>query len=488
VHAALLAALVPVVFAAAALLARDPRRALMLMFCGGAASLGLVGQAALTDMFIGASDSRVVQLDGLFAFDATARLFQPLIAALFTGIAAWCVSHPRPRADGRQLDARYAAFALLFAAAAELAVLSNQAIVTWVLIEATTLAALPLIAHERDKPAWSAAWRYLMISTVGLSLCFLGFACLERAAEVGSGHGELSFIIDQLGFQAHHAQSFAWKLGALLIVFGYGTKLGLAPMYSWMPATYTAAPPPTAGLLAAVQSSAAFLALSRVLPALATNGSAKVVTTALLVMGLSSMAISAIGIVATRNFKHLLGFAAVHHAGVLAIGLAAGGGAAYGVILYAVSNALVKSILFLTAGQIESHFHTQEADKVRGLLVEMPFAGIFLMFGSFALLGFAPFGSFLGEIGMLGGLIDRGHVVVFTMMCALMLVVFVATGRALFPMIWNAGGADDRRRRESRLDLAAKALFLAFLLTLGIYTPEPLADLLVQVARSLGGL
>ncbi|MBK7830219.1 hypothetical protein [Nannocystis sp.] len=118
----------------------------------------------------------------------------------------------------------------------------------------------------------------------------------------------------------------------------------------------------------------------------------------------------------------------------------------------------------------------------------MPFSGIFLMFGTFALLGFAPFGSFVGELVMMGGMIEAGQTILFSALCLILLIVFVATGRSMFPMIWATHPRAHDRHRESVVDLAPKALFLLLLFTLGIYMPTPLNDLLRQVAHSLGGL
>ena len=156
-------------------------------------------------------------------------------------------------------------------------------------------------------------------------------------------------------------------------------------------------------------------------------------------------------------------------------------------LLYAVSNALIKAVLFLTAGEIEQHFGTKRTDEIKGLLQEMPFSGLFLMFGTFALLGFAPFGSFIGELVMMGGMIGSGQTILFTGICVILLLVFVATGRTMFPMIWNAGKDGAERRAEPLLDLVPKIFFLFVLLTLGIYMPAPLDALLAEITLSFGG-
>ena len=68
----------------------------------------------------------------------------------------------------------------------------------------------------------------------------------------------------------------------------------------------------------------------------------------------------AFGVIATRNYVKLIAFASLNHGGVIAIGLGIGKSAAYGVVLYAVSNAFIKAILFLTAGKIQAHYGTED--------------------------------------------------------------------------------------------------------------------------------
>jgi Ni,Fe-hydrogenase III large subunit/formate hydrogenlyase subunit 3/multisubunit Na+/H+ antiporter MnhD subunit len=382
-----------------------------------------------------------------FVFDATTQLFISLINLVFLGIAAFLLTHAKPFHGHRGFGYRFARYSLGFMAASNLGILSNHLLMAWAFVEATTLFAVPLIGHDRTVAAWRAAWRYLLLSTVGLSLAFLGFVCLERSVEVSSAQEGLSFFLHQLDLATRSSQTFAHKLGILLVLFGYGTKLGLAPMYSWLPETYDTARPPVTTLLAAVQFNVVFVALFRVLQSFGASDQ-ELIRDVLTAMGLASLVVSAVSIVATRNYKRIIAFASINHAGAIALGLGVGGSAIYGVLLYAVSNALVKAVLFLTAGEIEEHFGTLRTDEVDGLLTEMPFSGIFLMFGTFALLGFAPFGSFVGELVMMGGMIEAGQTVLFAVLCLILLVVFVATGRSMFPMIWASGPRPHDRQSE----------------------------------------
>lgn len=487
-NAILLTALIPAL--GALLMLAPPLRAyaLKVLLLVGVANFGVslgltLATPATAVVYLGADS---ILGENYFVFDATAQLFMTLINAVFLGVAAFIATHPRPDLSTKPFGHRFTGFTLAFMAAGNLAVLSNHLLLGWAFVEATTLAAVPLIGHDRTRESWAAAWRYLLLSTVGLSLTFLGFVCLERSVEVAVPHEGLSFFLDEFDMATRTSQSMAHKLGILLVLFGYGTKLGLAPMYSWLPETYDTARSPVTTLLAAVQFNVTFIALFRVLQTFGASDQ-ELIRSVLTTMGVASMVVSAINIVATRNYKRIIAFASINHAGAIAIGLGIGGSAIYGVLLYAVSNALIKAVLFLTAGEIEQHFGTKQTDEIKGLLQEMPFSGLFLMFGTFALLGFAPFGSFIGELVMMGGMIASGQTVLFAGICVILLLVFVATGRTMFPMIWNAGKREAGRHAEPLIDLAPKIFFLFVLLTLGIYMPARLNELLAQITLSFGG-
>jgi hydrogenase-4 component F len=257
-------------------------------------------------------------------------------------------------------------------------------------------------------------------------------------------------------------------------------------MFTWLPETYVAAPPAVTALLAAVQFNVALAGVLRILQVFRA-GEPHLVSVELLVLGLTTMAMSALGIIVTRNYRRLISYASLNHGGVIAIGLALGKGAGYGVILYVVSNAIVKAILFLTAGKIRSHYKTDDVREIAGLIKGMPYSGLFFTIGTFALLGLPPFGSFLGELIILSELIRSGYLVVFTTFGAILTVTFVATGRSIFPMIWGEPKKEVPVLRQPFAVAVPKLTLIAFLIAMGLYLPSPINTLFRQVAASLGG-
>jgi hydrogenase-4 component F len=431
------------------------------------------------------ADAVVIFGGGYFVADATSRLFLLVVSLVFLGVATYLWTRVKDTPELQEGIERLVGFSLAFVTAANLSILSRNLFGGWIFLELSTLAAVPLIQFRPNAARLQASWHYFLFSSVGLALTLLGFACLARGMEA-NGTAEAGFFLDGLAEAARQPSDLWRRVGLALIFLGYGTKLGLAPMYTWLPETYHAAPPAVTALLGAVQFNVALAAVFRVLQIYRVSDQA-VIGPELVALGLATMAVSAFGIIATRNYVRLIAFASLNHGGVIAIGLGIGKGAAYGVVLYAVANAFIKAILFLTAGKIEAHYKSEDAREVTGLLKDMPYSGLFFMVGIFALLGFPPFGSFLGELIILSGLIGAGRYVVFAAFCAILTVTFIATGRTVFPMIWGAPSDTAHRAGQTLTSVLPKLVLLLALLAMGLYLPAPINALFRQVAATVGG-
>lgn len=447
------------------------------------ATIVLVGAALLCTVLAVIEVARPTvdtMLLGLVRVDATGRLFLVLVNSIFLGVSVYVWNRVKTAPALADEGVRFSMLSLAFLAATNVVLMANHLLVQWIALEATTLAAAPMIVRPGVAASRQASWRYFVFSSVGLGLAMLGFVCLGRGMEA-SGH-EASFFLDRLP-----ALEGAWgKLGLALLILGLGTKLGLAPMYSWLPEAYDEAPPAVTALLGAVQFNCALVMLMRVVQAWR-GAQPTLVTSELLVMGVGSMVVSTASIIATRNMKRLLAYASINHAGVIAIGLGIGRSASYGVLLYVISNAFIKAILFLTAGKIKAHYRTKDTRQIQGLIQDLPYSGAFLMVGTFALLGFPPFGSFFGELLILSALVGSGQILVFAAFCVLITMTFVATGRTIFPMIWGEPKQQVTWPRQTLVSVGPKLVFLLALVALGVYVPPAVNELLQQVAFSLEG-
>lgn len=416
--------------------------------------------------------------------DATSLLFLLVVNSVFLGIAVYMSSRVSTSRVLAENMLPRAGLTLVFMAAMNLGLMANHLLLLWAFIELTTLCLAPLVAQGDALAPRRVAWHYLLYSSMSLALTFLGILCLTRSAQL---HGvPMSFMLDEMA-QSAGASNDSWqRLGLALMLFGLGSKLGLAPLYAWLPETYEAAPTSTSALLAAVQFNISIVAVLRILQVFRGQDTG-FVAHELLIMGCLSLTVAAVQVMAAKNYKRLIAYACVASSGVIAIGLSVGRAAAYGVLLYVVSNAFVKSLLFLTAGRLRAVYGTNQSAPLAGVIRVLPFSGALFAVGTFALLGFPPFGSFMAEMLILSGIVQAGNLIAFTLMCTMLTIIFVATGRAIFPMLWNAPESHRPPVRETWVTALPKLGFVAMLVLLGVYTPAPISALLVQVAQSIGG-
>jgi len=416
--------------------------------------------------------------------DATSLLFVMVVNTVFLGISVYIHSRERTSRVLKQDIRSRAGLVLLFMLVINIGILCNHLILLWILIELSTLCAAPLVARGNAASPKGVAWRYLLYSAMTLSITFLGFMCLAQSAQLRGV--EISFAVDALGHALTSGGDSWQRLGFSFMLFGLGGKLGLAPLYAWLPETYEAAPTSTSALLAAVQFNISVVAVFRILQVF--HGvEAHMVSQELLVMGYVSLVVAAVQVMAARNYKRLIAYACVSSSGVIALGLSVGKAAAYGVVLYVVSNAFVKSLLFLTAGRMRAVYGTNDVAPLSGVIRIMPFSGLLFTVGIFALLGFPPFASFLAEMLILSGIVQAGNLMAFTLMCVMLTVIFVATGRTVFPMLWGAPKREAPPSQETWLTTVPKLGFVGILIMLGTYTPDAITRLLREVAQSIGG-
>lgn len=471
---ALAPALVAVPLGACLALAAPPvRRRSAAVMIGAGAALSLV---AAVELF---APEHAVTLGGAVRLDATARLFLAVVNPVYLGVAAYVqgrVARAPQLAAGLE---RFVAASLAFVAACNVTLVANHLELQWLALEASALAAAGMISHGGGPAARRAAFRYVLFSSVGLGLALLGLSFVQRA-----GGPAAPMLLDRLAESPPTAGGPWQSLGLFLLLLGLGTKLGLAPMYAWLPEAYGAGPAAASALLGAVQFNCALVMLLRVVSAYRATAPALVSST-LVTLGVLSMLVSTVNVIATRDVRRLVAYASINHAGVIAIGLGVGGPAAYGLLLYVLSNAFTKAILFVTAGNVRAHFGTDDTRRISGLIKTLPYSGVFLMAGTFALLGFPPFGSFVGELLILSALVSSGRVLVFAVFCALITMTFVAVGRTIFPMIWGESEAAHDRPRQTLADAWPKMMFLVALVALGVYVPSSVGALIAEVAASV---
>jgi len=460
-------------------------------------------------------------LFGWIAVDAASLLFLSITSALFLLASLYAVGYLHQQAgdkthkpaagedDTAQLsESTFTCCLLLFLATMTLVITSRHLGLLWVAIEATTLASAPLICFHRSSRSLEATWKYLLICSVGIALALLGNFFLAVAAHHSTLH--LRLTIDELSAQATAMDPMWLKAAFLLLLVGYGTKMGLAPMHTWLPDAHSEAPSIISALLSGALLNCALLGLLRVHGVLAAAGLADFSRELFVVFGLLSLTVAAVFILGQADYKRMLAYSSVEHMGILALGVGIGGLAGFGSMLHAVNHSLTKGMLFLLAGNILAVYRTKSTTETRGLLRVLPTSGVLWIAGFLAISGSPPFGTFLSEITILQGAIDQGHPILAAAYLAALAVIFVGMASIVLRMAYGrplssnpgdsgdsgtsavASGAGDSSpapsgaRREAFWSIAPPAVLGLGVLVLGVYLPPRLTDLMKQAAAILG--
>jgi hydrogenase-4 component F len=355
----------------------------------------------------------------------------------------------------------------------------------WVAIEATSLLTAPLIYFNRTPRSIEATWKYLLVCSVGIALALLGSFFLAYA----SLHQGLdsSLLFEDLLHNAPRLSKPWLHIAFVLLLVGYGTKMGLAPMHTWKPDAYGEAPGVVGALLAGGLTNCAFLALLRVYHVTVAAGEGEYSGKLLIFLGLLSMAVAGVFMTGQRDIKRMLAYSSVEHMGILILGLGLGGLGAFGALLHVVNNAMTKGVLFLSAGSIRRAYDSKSIDDISGAMRRLPLSGTLFLFGFIAITGSPPFGPFVSEFTLLTAAFQGGRFITGGLFLLFLLIVFTGMGGTVLAAVQGRPSARSKRipYHDTFLTGAPVAVFLALSLLLGLWLPAPLRSLIDQATHYL---
>lgn len=333
--------------------------------------------------------------------DRLSLLFAALVSVL--GLLATIFSTGLFSIDwgvGRVVWARKSVYFVLLGAfwsAMLLVVLATNFGLLWFGISATTLATAFLVGFSGERAALEAAWKYLVLCSVGIGVALLGIVLLGRLSlEAGL---DAPSALAWASIVAHHGSVNVplARLATAIMLAGFATKAGLVPMHAWLPDAHSKAPAPVSGLLSGVLVSCSLYALMRTLSVATALGADEVIRTLLMVLGAASIVVAGALMLVQRDLKRLLAYSTVEHAGIVALALGFGGPlGTFAALFHVVVHAFSKSAAFFAAGLVQSERATTELSALRGLWNGLP--GRFLLGAMIALSGLPPFGLFVSEL------------------------------------------------------------------------------------------
>lgn len=429
----------------------------------------------------------MVALGGLLRVDALSALMITLITLLGLIAALYGLGYLRAEVDSAHLARVRVFFALfqVFIFTMLLAVCTDNMGVMWVAIEGTTLATVFLVNLHQTRTSLEAAYKYLIISSVGIALAFIGTVLMYYAGSARAG--EIGVNWTSLHAAAASLDPRLVRLAFAFVLIGYGTKAGLAPMHTWLPDAHSEAPAPVSALMSGVLLNVGLYALIRFKAITDIAAGPDLASRWLIGMGLLSLAVAAVFLLVQHNYKRMLAYSSVEHMGIICLGLGFGGyWGTFGALVHVMNHALAKSLLFILSGNILLKYQTTDIRRVRGLLRASPLLGGAFLAGTLALIGLPPFGPFISEFIIFRAGIERGHAVTAIVGIALLVVVFAGMLGSVNQMLYGTPPERVEGVLVRGWPLAPLSVNFALLLALGVTLPPALVAALNQVLNMLG--
>ena len=436
-------------------------------------SLAGVAVAGLTLVVAAFAGSDIFALGEWFHLDGLSALFLGLIAVIApcTGVYSLpYVAHDVAEGKlGPSQVKQYYAFFSLFVFSMILAVTSNNIIMMWVSVEATTLSTVFLVGVYRTKLALEAAWKYVIVCTAGVAFGLFGTLLVyANAADIMADPHQAVFwtaILPNAPFMDRSLMMIAFVFAAI----GFGTKAGLFPMHTWLPDAHSEAPSPVSALLSGVLLKCAILIVLRFYILTAANVGATFPQTVMMILGVLSVCYAAFEVYKQNDLKRKLAYSSCENVGLIAVCFGIAG------LVHCVAHGLTKALMFCLSGNVMMKYHTRDLAKISGIISVAPVTGVLFAAGCLALAGFPPFAMFVSEMFM----VLAGVAAEVWWAVALVLVALVVVIMALVRMITGSalGRVPEGVKRGDvpALALVPEVVLLALVVLLGVALPGPLA-------------
>lgn len=432
--------------------------------------------------------------NGLFLIDSLSVILLDIVSVIYLLTSIYAIGYLNEEIRHGKISTEklrlYYMLMYVFLFAMVLALTVSNIGILWVAIEATTLASAFLVGFQNDHNSLEAAWKYIIICSVGIAITLVGIIFMHLSSvDVIYGADALKWNV--LLQEADRLNEPVLRFAFIFIVIGFGTKAGLAPMHTWLPDAHSQAPSPISALLSGVLLNSAMYAILRCLTIVNANmGDSRFTGRIMIGFGLLSVLTAAVFILSQKDYKRLLAYSSIEHMGIiaLAVGLFTPLSVFAG-LLHMMNHSLTKSMLFLASGNILQKYGVREISKVSGLLKVLPVTGPIFLMGLLAISGVPPFSIFGSEINVFIAIFHDGKPWLGIALILLLAVVFAGIAATMFGIFF--GSAESRKIPAGETNLPG-ALAMGFLLILivvtGIYLPDGLSDLFMAARQIvLGG-
>ena len=408
--------------------------------------------------------------------DSLSSIFVLLVGIIGFITGVYSISYIKIDIEEKTMPAertkQYYALFSLFVFTMLLACLSNNIILTWAAVEATTLSTVFLVGIYKNKQALEASWKYAMVCTAGVAFGLFGTLLIyANAADIMPNAHEAAFLTSIMPY-ADQFDPMLVRLAFAFIVIGFGTKAGLFPMHTWLPDAHSQAPSPVSALLSGVLLKCAMLVIIRFYSLSIITVGDTYPRTLLLILGTLSILVAALCIFKQDDIKRRFAYSSVDNVGVVALCLGIGGPLGIAAcLLHCIFHGFTKALAFCMAGNIQHIYHTRDLNKIKGVVEIAPVTAALTIIALLALAAFPPFALFISEFLTFVAGVQSGPIwVVVLVAIGLTGVYFALTGIALKSIFGKAPEGMNRHEVPALMIIPEIALAIV-VMWFGIATP-----------------
>ncbi len=434
------------------------------------------------------ADGQVFALDNWLYLDPLAAILVALIGVvgLVTGIySLGYVRHDLASgAIGPQRLCSYYGFFDLFLFTMLWTVTANNIIMMWVGIEATTLGSAFLVGFYGQRASLEAAWKYVIICTVGVAFGLYGTVLVYAEASAVLPDPHQASLWTALIAHAAELDPGVMRLAFVFVLVGFGTKAGIFPMHAWLPDAHSEAPSPVSALLSGVLVNCALFVLIRYTTITTAATGPELPHMLFLVLGTLSVIVGSLLLFVQTDFKRLLAYSTTENIGLILIGFGIGG--PFGVaaaILQLINHSIVKTLLFCGSGNMLMKFGTRDMRSVSGLAAVAPVTALLLGLGAFALCGVPPFNIFVSEFMLVSAGLGAGYGWLMVICLLLLTITLAALLRFVGGSVLGSRPKDVPPGKVGAVEIVPMLALAAVIVVFGVAVPQPVTDLIEKASN-----
>ena len=361
---------------------------------------------------------------------------------------------------------------------------ANNVTVAWILIEATTIGSALLIYHRRTSRALEAAWKYVFVCSVGITVAYLGILFLSIVLKKGTHEASMSY--ESLQAAVAGGNPLYLKLAFVFILVGYSCKMEYFPLYSIGIDANHAMPAPMSGFFSASMVNLGFVSLFRVCKLFSASGVATWTQNVLLITGAITLLVAAVYMLQVKHYKRLFAYSSVENMGIVLIALSLGRAGYFFAVFHALMHSLVKSTVFYRLSQIGKYYGSYKAENIGDYLRFSRSGSLVLIFCMIGLAAIPPSALFVSELFTLKTLLSDGRYQVFAFGGILICTIVYSLASNILHICY-APKPEHRlppsEPRNDRTAVAVQFILLALFFFMGIYQPDFFTELIRNTAE-----